>query len=174
MYAPSLSSNLTRKNRLRWWQKSVALRIPPEKISCAQRKDTWIWINGASRKSEAIWRCFWLCHKAHRCGLVKYFCQDFFTWQEKKNWTDFSNSKTPWKKRKSSQKKIRRFMGLFQHNHTWRYNYVFWVLLCQNGKIHDRLISQVFHLGQPLLHEKINLLLNTFIFIFSLCRYKQT
>lgn len=169
MYAPSLSSYLTRKNRLCWWQKSVALRIPPEKISCAQRKDTWIWINGASRKSEAIWRCFWLCHKAHRCGLVKYFCQDFFTWQEKKTELIFLIVRLHERKEKAVEK----FMGLFQHNHTWRYNYVFWVLLCQNGKIHDRLISQVFHLGQPLLHEKINLLLNTFIFIFSLCRYRQ-
>lgn len=38
---------------------------------------------------------------------------------------------------------------------------MFWVLLCQTGKIYGRLISQVFQLGQPLLHEKINLLLNT-------------
>lgn len=44
---------------------------------------------------------------------------------------------------------------------------MFWVLLCQNSKIHDRVISQVFHTGQPLLHEKINLLLN--LIYINLC-----
>lgn len=52
---------------------------------------------------------------------------------------------------------------------------MFWVLLCQNGKIHDRFISQVFYLEQPLLHEIVYLLLNTFILIFfGLYRYRQT
>lgn len=72
-----------RKNKWSWWQNSVEPRVPPE-ISCTQRENAWIWSNGTSRKSEAIWICFWLCHKVHRCGLVIFFLQNFSIWQEKK------------------------------------------------------------------------------------------
>lgn len=65
-------------------------------------------------------------------------------------------------------------MEYFKNNRIWRYSYVFWVLLYQNGKYHDRLIYQVSNLGEPLVHENINPLPHTFTFILSLCRYRQT
>lgn len=96
-----------RKNKLGWWQNSVAPRVPPE-ISCIQRENTWIWSNGTSRKSEAIWRCFWLCHKVHRCGLVEFFCKDFSIWQEKKTTNlDFPILKLHKRKEKALEKELK-------------------------------------------------------------------
>jgi len=65
-------------------------------------------------------------------------------------------------------------MESFKNSSIWRYSYVFWVLLYQNGTDHDKLIYDVFNLGEPLVHETINPLLHTFIFILCLCRYRQT
>lgn len=78
------------------------------------------------------------------------------------------------RKEKAVEKRAKRLMEPFKNNSIWRYSYVFWVLLYQSGKDHDRLIYQVFNLGELLVHENINPLLHTFIFILSVCRYGQT